>query len=88
MGLVSGPPDVVVGLLGRVEDKLGAGVDGTVGKDVLADLPGSQVGDLDAGVVADVDTVVDAVEARRVDAGCQPEAVLIIVRRWNSWRET
>jgi hypothetical protein len=82
-GLVSGPPDIIVGLLGRVEEELGAGVDGTVGENVLADLPGLEVGHLDAGVVADVDTKVDAVEARGVDAGCQPKAILIVVR-WDS----
>jgi hypothetical protein len=43
ISLVSGPPDVVVGFLGRVKDKLGAGVDGTIREDVLADLPGPEV---------------------------------------------
>lgn len=66
--LVSRPPDEVVGLRGRVKDKLGAGIDGALGENVLTNFPGLQVRDLDARVVADVDTVVHTVEARRVDA--------------------
>ena len=78
--LVAGPPDAVVSLLIRIVDKLGAGVKRTLRESVLGDLPGLQVGNLDSGVLANVDTEVGAVEAGRVDAGCEPEAVLVHVR--------
>ena len=74
--LVSSPPHIVVSLLRRVVDKLRAGVERTLREHVLGDLPGLEVGHLHCGVVANVDAEVDTVEARRVDARCQPEAVL------------
>jgi hypothetical protein len=77
--LVSGPPDVVVSLLRSVEDELRARVEWAFREHVLGDLPGAQVGDLDAGVGANVDTEAGAVEARRVDTCCEPETVLMCV---------
>lgn len=74
--LVSWPPDVVVGLLWGVEDKLAAGVHWAIGPGVGGDVVHDHVGDLDSGVVTNPDTETSAVKTRWVDAGSEPETVL------------
>lgn len=74
--LESSPPDVVVGLLRGIIDKLTARVEWSLGEDVGQISPDSDVRDLDTSTIPDVDAKASGVVAARVDAGRKPESVL------------